>query len=86
MPTGGGYWGVNTITGITRSVFALVLAELRLAFDLSLEQPVPLLAAASAATTSIVSVPTSIVTFGLAFRLWYQSGLVGAPALEANMT
>ena len=41
---------------------------------------------ASLATASIVSVPTSIFTFGWAFRLWYQSGFVGAPAFEAKIT
>ena len=39
---------------------------------------------ATSASTSKVSVPTSTVARGLATRLWYQSGLVGAPALEAN--
>jgi len=30
------------------------------------------------------SLPNSTSTWGLATRLWYQSGLVGAPALEAK--
>src|SRR4051812_10889455 len=32
----------------------------------------------------MVSSPTSIVASGLALRLWYQSGLSGAPALDAK--
>ena len=34
--------------------------------------------------TSRVSVPTSILAWGLARRLWYQSGFVSAPALDAK--
>ena len=41
---------------------------------------------ATCATTLIVLSPTSIEARGLATRLWYQSGLVGAPAFEANTT
>src|SRR3954467_581905 len=79
-------FGVRTITGITRSVcfsyspnwgtFSTCVRKRR-----SRSSP-----AASLATAAIVSVPTSIVTFGLARRLWYQSGLVGAPPFEANTT
>src|SRR5205085_1635359 len=39
-----------------------------------------------AASTSTVSVPTSTVAEGLARRLWYQAGFVGAPPLEAKIT
>src|SRR5262249_37219544 len=34
--------------------------------------------------SSAVPVPISAVTFGWASRLWYQAGLDGAPALDAN--
>jgi hypothetical protein len=64
----------------------LVLRELRRALDLGAEQAVLLLAGGIAATTSIVSVPASIVTFGWAFRLWFQSRFVGTAGLEANTT
>jgi hypothetical protein len=37
------------------------------------------------ARTGIVSVPTSIEASGCAVRLWYQSGLLSAPALEAKI-
>ena len=40
----------------------------------------------SLASTSSVSSPTSIRASGWARRLWYQSGLVSAPAFEANTT
>src|SRR5215831_3153661 len=39
---------------------------------------------ATRAVSSTVSVPISARTRGLASRLWYQSGFVGAPPLEAN--
>ncbi len=34
----------------------------------------------------MVSVPTSMVARGWATRLWYQFGLVSAPAFEAMIT
>ena len=40
----------------------------------------------SLATAASLSLPTSISTSGCALMLWYQSGLVGAPALEAKIT
>src|ERR1700722_6805893 len=39
---------------------------------------------ATRAVNSAVPVPISALTRGWARRLWYQSGLVGAPPLEAN--
>src|SRR5262249_29234511 len=39
---------------------------------------------ASRATASNESVPTSTWTFGFASRLWYQSGFVGEPPLDAK--
>src|SRR2546422_5057638 len=39
---------------------------------------------ANLASTSKVSVPTSTRARGLARRLWHQSGLTGAPPLDAN--
>jgi hypothetical protein len=37
------------------------------------------------AVASYVSAPISTVTFGLATRLWYQSGFFGEPAFDAKI-
>ena len=41
---------------------------------------------ASKRFTAPVSVPSSIVTCGLAVRLWYQAGCAGAAIAEAHKT
>jgi hypothetical protein len=74
------------MTGITRSVLAWYSAKFGERSDCTRNSRSRSSPVASAATTSIVSVPTSIDTSGLALRLWYQSGLVGAPPYEAKIT
>jgi hypothetical protein len=48
------------------------------------EEALALLARRLLATTSIVSLPTSILVFGRAIRLRYQSGWFGAPPFAAQ--